>query len=689
MKKVDTANIRNIAIVGSKGVGKTTFLEAALFVSNATGRMGRVDDGNSVVDSDSIEVDRKQSVLSKVIPIEWKGFKVNIIDTPGYSDFIGDAVGAIAAADLVVVMVDAVGGVEIPTRRLDDYAKKMGKPCVYFMNKMDAERADVDATLASIKSELCSGAALFQMPIGSGADFTGVVDLIDMRAFVGEGGASKEGDVPSEMAEAANAKRMELMEAVAESDEALLEKYLEAGELSEEEIKRGVVKGIASGNLNPVYTGSAYTGTAIDAFLTAATTSFPSPADMPPKKIKRDDGTEVEVIADANGPLLAQIFKTTSDPGIGDVCFFRVYSGTITSGDDVHNVTQNASERMGHLMLMRSKERLDIEAAAAGDIAAVAKLKNTYINDTIGTKGAGMQFEPIEFPTPVVPLAVLPKTKKDQDKLGIGLSKLTDIDPTFTYHIDKEFAETIVTAMGEVQIDVMVKRLKDRYGVEVDLGKPHIPYRERITKTSEKQGKHKKQTGGHGQYGDCWLRLEPLPAGGGFEFANEVVGGSIPSKYIPAVEKGVREVMQKGALAGYPVVDLKVTVFDGSYHDVDSSDLSFQVAGSLAFKAAMLEAGPQLLEPIVDLEVYAPQDYMGDLSSDISQRRGRVAGMEAGVIRAKVPMAELYQYSASLKSITSGAGTYSMHFSHYDMVPAHIGQKIIDETKKEREEKKD
>jgi elongation factor G len=342
---------------------------------------------------------------------------------------------------------------------------------------------------------------------------------------------------------------------------------------------------------------------------------------------------------------------------------------------------------MGHLIIMRGKERIEVESAPAGDIAAVAKLKSTRINDVFTVKQDQMTLAPVEFPRPVVPMAVIPKTKKDQDKLGIGLSKLTEIDPTFTYHVDKEFSETIVTAMGDVQIEVMVKKLAERYGVEVDLGKPHIPYREKITRKSEKQGKHKKQTGGHGQYGDCWLRLEPMAAGSGFEFVDDIVGGSIPSKYVPAVEKGVRDSMQRGTLAGYPVVDLKVSVFDGSYHDVDSSDMSFQIAGSLAFKNAMAEAAPQLLEPVVNLEVYAPQDYMGDLSSDISQRRGRVTGMDAGILRAKVPMAELYQYSASLKSITSGSGTFTMEFSHYDVVPSHIAQRIIEETKREKEEK--
>jgi len=683
-KKYETENIRNIALVGSKGVGKTSAVEAFLFTAKATTRLGRVDEGNSIVDYDPIEVERKQSITSKVIPCEWKDVKINIIDTPGYGDFIGEAVAGIWAADVVITLVDSLSGVEVATKRLYNDARSLNRPRAFLVNRMDNEHADLDKTVSQIKHDLESGAALFQMPMGTGKDFKGLVDLVDMKAYTADG---KETDVPADLVDAAKIQRTELMEAVAESDESLLEKYLETGELGEDELKKGVVKGVASGQLNPIFIASAYENNGFLALLETIVKYFPSPKDMPPAVLKKDDGSEVVLSADPNGPLAVMVFKVTSDPGVGDVSFFRVFSGTLNSGDDVYNYTESSSERIGHLLVMRGKERTEVDAALAGDIVSVAKLKNTFVNDTlVANKNSDMQFEAIPFPKPVVPMAVLPKTKKDQDKLGVGLSKLTSIDPTFTYHIDKEFAETIVTAMGEVQIDVMVRRLRERYGVDIDLGKPHIPYREAITRKAEKQGKHKKQTGGHGQYGDCWLRLEPL-TDGDFEFVDAIVGGSIPGKYVPAVEKGVKESMQRGILAGYPVVGIKVTVFDGSYHEVDSSDLSFQLAGSLAFRGAMQEAGAQLLEPIVDLEVYAPQDYMGDLSSDISSRRGRVSGMESGVIRAKVPMAELYQYSASLKSITSGAGTYTMTFSHYEAVPAHIAQKIIDEAKREKEEK--
>lgn len=663
--------------MGAKGVGKTTFVEAALFTAKLTSRIGRVDEGSSVIDYDPLEVERKQSIISKVVGIEWNNTKINIIDTPGYLDFLGEAIGAIYAADVVLLLIDAVNGVEIPTKRFYHFITKMGKPYAFFINKMDAERADVSKTVQSIK-EICPGAALFHLPIGSGSNFKGVVDLLDPKA-----------SAPADLEGRAKELKTALMDAIAESDEKLLEKYLEQGTISEDEMKSAVAKGIAAGQVHPIFAGSSYSAAGFDVFLNSVVADLPNPSQMPPIKIRRSDKSEAELSIDPNGPLAAHVFKTTSDPGIGDIFFFRVFSGAIKSGDDVYNSTRSTAERMGHLITTRGKERIEVEQAPAGDIAAVAKLKVTAINDTLASKGNALIFDPIDFPKAVVPMALKPKAKKDQDKLGVALSKLVSIDPTLTYHVDKEFSETIITGMGEIQIDILVKRLIDRYGVEVELSKPHIPYREKITRKAEKQGKHKKQTGGHGQYGDCWLRLEPLPAGSEFEFVDDIVGGSIPGKYIPAVEKGVRESMQKGTLAGYPVVDLRVTVFDGSYHEVDSSDLSFQLAGTMAFKSAMHEAGPQLLEPIVDLEVYASQDCMGDLSSDISSRRGRVTGMDSGVLKARVPLAELYQYSAALKSITSGAGTYTMSFSHYEAVPAHIAQRIVDEAKREREAEKE
>ena len=684
MKKYDTSNIRNLCVIGSKGVGKTTFLESALFTAKMTGRQGSVDQGNSSLDFYPLELERHQTLSSKLAPIEWNDTKINFLDTPGYADFWGDTVGAIAASDVALIVVESGTGVDVATRRLIKYANNFNRPTCFLINKMNSERADFDNAFNTIK-EKNSSAVLFQLPIGKGSEFKGIIDLVDMKAYSFVGEKVTAGDIPEDMKADVSAKRTELIETAAEADEVLLEKYLEGGEISEDELKCAIKKGVASRGLSPVFVAASDNASGTSLILDTIAKHFPSPSEML-LKAKTIDGEEIELKSDANAPLIAQVFKVTSDPGIGEIFFFRVWSGTMKSGSDIFNTTNDSHERIGHLLVVRGKDREEVDVVTAGDIACVAKLKDTVICNTLSDKGNKIIFDDIKFPNPVVPLAMKPVTKKDQDKMGVALQKITAIDPTFKFHIDKEFSETIVTGMGELHIETMVKRLLDRYDVHVELGKPHIPYRETITSKAEKQGKHKKQSGGHGQYGDCWLRISPLPAGGGFEFENKVVGGSIPSKYIPAVEKGVKEALHKGVVAGYPVVDIKVTVYDGSYHDVDSSEAAFKIAGATAFRTAMHDAKPQLQEPIVNLEVYAPQECLGDISSDISSRRGRVSSMDAGVIKAKVPLSELYQYSASLKSITSGAGTYTIYFSHYEQIPAHLAQKVIDATKKEKEE---
>ena len=687
MKKYESANIRNLCVIGPKGAGKTTFLESLLYVSKAIGRMGTIEQGNTALDIDPLEIERTQTLSSKYVPIEWKDYKVNCLDTPGYADFWGETVGALAASDIAVLVVESGIGADIATGRLLGYVDKLGLPKVFIINKMDSDRANWEEAFKSIKEKV-SSAVLFQLPLGQGSSFKGVVDLLDMKAYTFEGEKTLVGEVPEDIKAKATEYRTALIESAAENDEKLLEKYLDGKELTEEEIRGALHFGIKQGAFAPVFLTAADKAVGSEPFLNTVINHFPAPTELLAPPAKDKDGNNITVKVDPAGKFAAQVFKVTSDPGIGDIFFFRVWAGSIKSGDDVYNSTKNSNERVGHLLIIRGKQREEVDVINTGDIIAVAKLKDTGIHDTLCVKSDSVQFDPIPFPEPVVPLAVIPITKKDQDRLGVSLAKIMATDLTLKYHVDKEFAETIVTGMGEIHIEMMVKKLKEKYQVDIELGKPHIPYREAITKKSEKQGKHKKQSGGHGQFGDCWLRLEPLSSGSGFEFISEIFGGSIPSKYVPAVEKGVREAMRRGVLAGYPVVDFKATVYDGSYHDVDSSDLAFQIAATSAFKGAMEAARPQLLEPIVDLEVYSPQDFMGDLSSDISSRRGRVSGMGSGVINAKVPLAELYQYSASLKSITSGAGTYTMTFSHYEAVPAHISQKVIDATKKEKEEAK-
>ncbi|MBU4485036.1 elongation factor G [bacterium] len=686
MKKYDTANIRNIALIGGKGVGKTSLVEGMLYTAKATTRLGRVDEGTTIMDYDPLEVERKQTINSKVVPCEWKDCKINIIDTPGYADFIGEAVSSIWVSDVSMIVVDGIGGVDVSTKRMYDYVQKFKRAGAFFINKMDNERTDIDKVMDSIKKVLTSSATLLQIPIVDGG-FKGVVDLINMKAYLD----GKEVDIPENLKAEADSKRMELMESVAENDEALLEKYLEAGEISEDEMKNGLAKGIANSQIFPVFVGSAYEDKGIDAFLNAIVDILPSPIhSMIPEATKGEEKVELKV--DSNAPLAALVFKMSSDPGIGDIFFFRMYSGSISSGDDVFNVNERTNERFGHAFVMKGKDRIEIDGVVAGDIAAIAKLKVTSINNTLATKDNQIKFGDMTFPNPVVPMAIKPKTKKDSDKMGGALSKLTSLDRTIKYHVDREFGETVITGMGDIHIDIMVKRLKDRYGVEIEMGKPRIPYRETITRKAEVQGKHKKQSGGHGQFGDCWIRLEPMPMEKEFEFVNAITGGSIPSKYLPAVEKGIKEAMKKGVLAGYPVVGIRATCFDGSYHDVDSSDMSFQIAGSMAFKKAQEAASPHLLEPILKVETTVPSDFVGDVTSDFSSRRGKVSSMDhigdMGVVKATVPMSEMDNYSAAVKSITSGAGTFTMVFSHYEPVPPHMAQKIVDEAKKAQEEQK-
>jgi len=687
MKVYETEKIRNVAFIGNKGVGKTSILDALLFSTGANTRIGKVADGSSMADYDSAEIKRRQTIITKIIPCEWRGYKVNVLDTPGYADFVGEVIAALSVTDITCVVIDGITGIDIPTRRMTNFANKTKKPMAFFINKCDSDRTDIDKVLENIREHLSPKAVLIQAPIGSGPSFKGVVDVLNMKAFVSENGKAKEVEVPADAQAKAKEYRTAILDAVAENDETLMEKYLGGAELTADELKNGFVKGVTDGNIVPVFIGSGSNGVGSEAFLQMLADWFPSPKSLPAIKTKSDSGQEeTRGISD---PLSAFVFKATSDPGIGDICFFRVWSGSIASGEDVYNSTKRTSERVGHLFVMRGRLREEVEKVFAGDIACVAKLKVTGICDTLTSKAKAVIFDAIKFPEPMVSLAVFPKSKADSDKIGGGFSRLMAVDPTFKMKIDHEFNETIVSGIGEIHLELMLERLRERYGVEVDVGKPRIPYRETVKKAVKVQGKYKKQSGGRGQYGDCWIELSPLPAGSGFEFTNSIFGGSVPSKYVPAIEKGVRDTMQKGMLSGCPVVDIKVDVYDGSYHDVDSSDMAFQIAGSMAFKLAEEQANPVLLEPIMHVEVTVPQNFMGDITSDISSRRGRVAGMDSQgdvvIVKAQVPLAELYKYSTSLRSMTAGAASHTMSFSHYEQIPAHIAQKVVDEHKKSKE----
>lgn len=669
MKRYSTESIRNISLVGAKGVGKTSLTEAILFNAKVTNRLGSVGAGNTVSDFDPSEAVHKQSLTSKILSFEWNGCKVNWFDTPGFSDFFGEALQVLWVSDVICLVLDASAFHPTETKKFLDWAKRLEKPVCFFVNRLDGPRAQWRTTWEKIEHMTDGHAVLFALPCGEGSTFKGIVDLVAMQ--------STTGTIPPELQDEVKAQHIRLIEDAAEESESLMERYLEKGELSKEELKSAFAAGIAKRDFFPVFAGSATQNIGVQNFLDLLVDDFPSPAMI--AALKKD------LPQKSDAGLVAQVFKITSDPGLGEIFYLRLYSGTLTAGVDLFNVNKAGSERIGHLFVMRGKERTEIDQAVAGDIIATAKLKNTSIGDTFVSKNQGAALPSIPFPEPMVSFALKVASRGEQDKLGLGLSKLMRTDPTFRMHIDKEFAETIVSGLGEQHIEVMVERLKERYEVHPTLDKPHIPYRETITRKAEDQGKYKKQTGGHGQYGDCWLRIEPLARGKGIEFASEIVGGAIPSKYIPSVEKGVREAVHKGVMAGYPVVDCKITVYDGSYHDVDSSDLAFQIAASMAFKKVEEEAKPILLEPIMNVEVTTPPQYVGDVTSDMSSRRGRVQSMEnAGeidVIRASIPLAELYKYSGRLRSITSGAAAYTMTFSHYEPVPPNLVVKITAETK--------
>lgn len=693
MKIYSTEKIRNIALIGSKGVGKTTLLDAVVYKSGLSNRFGKVDEKTSFVDYDSFEIKKLQTMISKLIPIEWQDHKINFFDTPGYADFMGEAIGSLGVCDIALMLIDSVNGVDVQTKRLFKYVNELKRPYAFFISKMDRDRADFYKAQESIKNILSKKAVLIQLPIGNGVDFKGVIDLVNMKAITYEGGKVVKKDIPEEYKEEAQLERTSLIETIAENDEKLLEEYLSTGHIDPNEITQGLIEEIAKGEIAPVLIGSPINQIGLDVLLEDIIGYFPSPKDIGSKKVVEvSSGQDILLKPDVNESLSMLVFKTMSDPGVGDIFFFRIYSGKISHGLDVFNSTKKSSERVGHLFVIKGKERDEVPEANAGDIIAVAKLKGAEINDTLCLKSKTIMIDPIKFPEPIISLAVKPKTKQDQDKLGMGLSKLMASDPTFIMKMDHEFGETIVYGMGETHIEIMVERLKEKFGIDLVLDKPHIPYRETIQKVSSTQCKYKKQSGGRGQYGDVWLKLEPLPLGKGFEFVDDIAGGVIPAKYIPAVEKGVKEAMVKGIVAGYPVVDVRVTLYDGTYHTVDSSDMAFQIAGSMAFKKAQQDAKPVILEPIIELEVMAPGQYLGDISNDVSGRRGKVTGMEhegeMGIIKALVPLAEMYKYSTVLRSITRGSGSHHIAFSHYEKVPPHVSGKIVEEAQKEKEEAK-
>lgn len=689
MKVYDTASIRNVAVVGHGGCGKTQLVSSLLFSAGAVNRLGLVDDGTTVTDYDEEEIARKHTLGAALAHIEWNRTKINLIDTPGFGNFFADARAALRVADVALVVVDAVAGVEVQTEKVWQAAEEFDLPRIVCVNRLDRDRASLARTLESLRESLGRAVVPIQLPIGEEKQFTGVVDLVAMKAYTFGGDGSTrmpEGPVPEAMMAEATAARETLVELVAEADESLMEHFFEAGTLTQDELVSGLKASVGAGTLFPVVCASALQNVGAQPLLDALVTYAPSPAERRFPAI--ENGEAVTRPIDEQAPDAAFVWKTVADQFAGRITLFRVYQGTLKSDSTVQNLTRGTQERLGHLVVLQGKTQVPVPEIKAGDIGAVAKLKDTHTNDTLADKAVGFSCTPITFAEPVLSYAIEPKSRGDEDKISTSMHRLEEEDATIRYARDPQTGELLLSGQGQLHIEVTVAKLKGRFGVEVNLKPPRIPYRETITARVDAHGRHKKQTGGHGQFGDCKIRMEPLPRGTDFEFVDEIFGGSIPRQFIPAVEKGIQESRLRGYLAGYPVVDFRVVLVDGQYHDVDSNELSFKTAGWLAFKDGMSKARPTLLEPIMNVEVHAPSDFAGDLMGDLNGRRGRISGMEPRghmtVIKAQVPMSEMLTYEQHLTSVTGGRGSYHMEYSHYDDVPSHLQQKIIAASKTER-----
>ncbi len=693
MKEFTPEHIRNVSLIGHGGTGKTMTAEAMLFSAGTTTRLGRVEEGNTVSDYRVDEIDRQISVSSSLSNCEWKGNKINILDTPGYTDFTGDVKSALRVTDTAILLLKAVEGVEVGTEIVWRYAAEYQNGVVFLMNKLDQENADFDRVLSVARDLLSHDIVPLQFPLKQGLGFDSIVDVVRMKLLKfqpGGNGKYAEEDIPAEIEGKAQELRQQVLELIAETDESLLNTYLEKGTLTPDEMKAGLRSGIRERKLFPLFCASSTLNIGISSLLDAIVEFTPTPQERGPVAAKGAQGSrEISVVQDPAGQPSLFVFKTVSESHVGELSFFRVFSGKVAPGLDMVNNTNSKPERLAQLFVMAGKDRKEISHLLAGDLGAVVKLKDTHTNDTLSSKAFPVSYPPIVFPESVFHMAVVPRSKGDEDKISSGLHSLHQEDTTFRFRVDPELHQTIVSGQGEVHLDMMVKRLKQRYNVEVDLVEPRVPYRETIKAiVKDSEYKHKKQTGGHGQYGHVHLRLEPLKRGQGFEFLDEIVGGVVPGKFIPAVEKGVVETMKDGVVAGYPVVDVRVALHYGSYHDVDSSEMAFKISGAMAFRKGFMDAKPILLEPIYNVEVRVPEDAMGDVMGDISSRRGKIAGMDSEgryqIIRAAVPAAELHKYATVLRSMTGGRGVYSATMSHYEEVPREQAEKIIAASEKHK-----
>lgn len=687
MKSYPTENIRNIVLVGHGGAGKTSLAEALLFRSGAITRMGKTTDGNTVCDFDEEEIRKGISISTALAPIEWDGHKINILDAPGYADFIGEMRAAMRVADLAVFVVSGVEGLEVQTQVAWNYAEELGLPRIIFVNKLDRENSSFRKTLEQLRDAFGMGVAPLSLPLGREHDFRGVISVIDVAAYgYDEHGKPTEEAVPEDRQARVDEVRTDLLDSVAETNDELLERYLESGELTRDEIVRSLHDGLAQATVYPVVVGAATKLIGVDRLADVLVAAGPSPLDRPP--IETEGGDTREAKPDA--PLAALVFKTMTDPYVGRVSFFRVYSGVLKGDTSLYNASRKTDERVGHVFTMRGKAQEQLPEVVAGDIGAVAKLGHTVTGDTLADKAAPVVIPGIEAPEPLLPKAIQPKTKGDEDKLMTGLQKLIEEDPSLRLERNEETHQMILWGMGDAHLDVALHHLKAKSGVEVDEVPVKVPYRSTIRTRTEALGRHVKQSGGHGQYGICNIRVEPLPRGEGFQFVDSIFGGSIPNQFIPSVEKGVRAAMETGVGTGFPMIDLKVELYEGKYHTVDSSDMAFQLAGSLAMRDALDKGGVTLLEPIWSLEVLVPEEFTGDIMGDLQKRRGIPEGIDTvgtgrQLVKAKVPFAEITHYATDLRSMTGGKGTFSWTFSHYQEVPHELTQKILEAAKQKED----
>ncbi len=694
MKEYNYKNLRNVGLIGHGATGKTSLAESLLFYTNNTDRLGKVEDGTTVMDYEQEEKKRKISLSTSVASFEDSNVKINIVDMPGYFDFQGEMAQGMRAVDIATIVVCAASGIQVGTEKAWDYCEKIKLPRAFFVNKMDRENANFDKVLDQMKEVFGTSVVPIQYPIGKESDFNGIINVISKTALVYNAKTSKmeTSEIPEDLKDKVEECKQMVMEAVAETDEELLDKYLNDGELCDEDIYNGLIKGCANGDIAPVLCGSAIKMIGIKSMINSIIKCFPSPEhSLPQKAINLSNDEEVFINIDDDKPFSAFVFKTIADPFVGKISLFRVMTGKISGEMTALNTNKDKQEKLNHLFFMKGKNQIPTQVISAGDIGAVAKLQYTATGDTLCSDKLKIMYDKINLPNAVMPMAILPKSKGDEEKISLSLSKLMEEDPVFKVERDVENAETIIWGLGETHLEVIANRIKSKFGADVVLQEPKVPYRETIKGSSDVQGKHKKQSGGHGQYGDVKIKFEPRQDGElDLEFVDKVVGGAVPRNFIPAVEKGLRDCISNGVLAGYPVIGLKATLYDGSYHPVDSSEMAFKVAASIAYKKGLEAAQPILLEPIMSVQILVPDNYMGDVMGDINKRRGRVIGMEpegrAQKIYAEVPMSEMFTYATDLRSMTQARGVFTSEFLRYDEVPANEVNKILDETKKMRAE---